>query len=73
MRRHRPGQDPYWLTARFTGQCSRCNEKIQKDEQIFYYPNTRSVLCSKDDCGKQAARDLNAAKFDEEVSSYGLL
>lgn len=63
------GRDPYWLRARYPGSCSQCNAAIKRDDRIFYYPNTRTVFCAADDCGGRAARDFDAAAFDERVMS----
>jgi len=57
--------DPFWMVAKFASSCPRCAVTIRKGERIFYYPSTRSVLCSADTCGGQAERDLSASKFDE--------
>jgi len=65
----RYSRDPYWTTAKFAGKCSRCDGPIRKGESIFYYPNTRTVLCDSDDCGTHASREFNGAKFDESVYS----
>ena len=65
MKMKRYPRDPFWMTAKFGSECSRCKKTIRKGEQIFYYPNTHSALCNSDDCGKQGQRDLDSAKFDE--------
>jgi hypothetical protein len=57
--------DPYWMKAKFASTCPRCQAPIKKGEDIFYYPNGKSVLCAADGCGKQGQRDLDSAKFDE--------
>ena len=61
---------PFWMTSKFGGVCSRCQEPIKKGEQIFYYPADRTVLCAGDNCGKQAERDLAADDFDQAMYSY---
>jgi hypothetical protein len=56
---------PYWITARYSSNCSQCKAPTRKGEQIFYYPNNRTVLCSGEDCGKKASREFEANQFDE--------
>ncbi len=65
MRRY-ASSTPYWITARFISECSTCHRKVTKGERIFYYPSTKTALCSKDSCGMQAQRDLDANTFDEQ-------
>lgn len=60
---------PYWTTAKFVSECSRCKRKIVKGERIFYYPNERTALCINDNCGLQASRDLAADDFDQAQMS----
>jgi hypothetical protein len=55
---------PFWMVAKFGGVCSSCKLGIKKGESIYYYPATKTVLCSGDGCGKQAERDLAANDFD---------
>ena len=57
---------PYWLTVKYAGECSRCKKPISRGVTAFYYPKERTMLCNRDECGGQASRDLDAAKFDEE-------
>lgn len=64
-------RDPYWLTSKYGGKCSKCGKAVRKGERIFYYPNTKSVLCAGDSCGGQASRDFEAARFDESVYAGG--
>lgn len=74
-RRQTRGQDPYWITARFTSQCARCQEAIRPGAPAFYYPNTRSIYCEAPSCGKACSREFDGAKQDEEFynsqSRYG--
>lgn len=67
----RYARDPRWLTARFESKCSgkNCNATIKKGEQAFYYPSTKSILCKKEECGVQAARDFEAATQDEAFTT----
>lgn len=53
MSLNRKTADPYWITARFISKCSRCERSIKKGERIFYYPASRTALCSGDGCGMQ--------------------
>ena len=62
----RRSESPYWLTARYDGECSHCHRKVKKGERIFYFPNGRSVFCDAEDCGERESRAFEAAKFDEQ-------
>ena len=57
--------DPYWTVARFPSTCAKTGAQIRKGERIYYYPRTRTVLVG--DAAEQAARELEAAKADEEA------
>ena len=46
----------YWVTARFVSVCSKCGKRIVKGERVFYYPSSRSALCSREECGFEASR-----------------
>lgn len=61
----RYSSDPHWTTARMTDRCRKCDQLVRKGDRMFYYPATRTVLCSADACGGQASRDFEAARFDE--------
>jgi hypothetical protein len=61
-------KDPRWTTSRRTSRCRTCNQLMQPGARIFLYPATGAVFCEADGCGKQAARDFEAAAFDEAVS-----
>ena len=60
---------PYWITAKYAGECSRCKAKIPAKADALYFPSTRTMLCDGENCGKQHQRDMAAADFDE--SMYG--
>jgi hypothetical protein len=57
--------NPYPITARFAGKCSRCKAAIAKGSPALYFPSDRSMLCDGDDCGRQHQRDLAADDFDQ--------
>jgi hypothetical protein len=61
-------QSPYWTTAKFNSQDAHGNP-VKKGDRIFYYPSTRTVLTGE--AAEQAARDLDAARFDEAQMSGG--
>lgn len=54
--------DPYWTIARFDSPMPD-GTRIKKGERIFYYPKTKKVLAGE--AAEQAARDFEAARFDE--------
>ena len=57
--------DPYWITLRRPAECSKCKAKLRPDLRVFYYPNSKTILCSGDNCGLDAFRSFEAAKQDE--------
>ena len=63
-------RNPYWLDSRFPSRCSKCSEPIKKGESIFFYPNSKTVFCNREDCGKHEARQFDAAMFDERVCAF---
>lgn len=70
-RKRRYGGDPHWLFSLYGGSCSRCKAPIKVGDRIFYYPNTRTVLCGAEACGQAAARDFASCAFDEAVYNGG--
>jgi hypothetical protein len=60
--------DPRWITAKFKSTCSTCGGRILAGERIFYYPQSRSVMCNKYDCGGKASREFEAMAADESMS-----
>ena len=74
MRQHH-NRDPYALTARYDGQCAKCQRAIKRGERAFYYPNTRTLYGMRQadgsgcECGDTAQSDFAAHAFDESV--YG--
>ena len=59
--------DPKWITARRGDTCTGCKRNIRAGEEVFYYPNSRSVYCNADQCGGAASRDFDACAFDEAM------
>ena len=64
MRRHR--NDPYCTRAKFPGKCHKCAKTITKGQEIFYYPQSRTVYCDGDKCGQAAAREFTVLAADED-------
>ena len=56
--------DPRWITAKFDSLDANGNA-VKKGDRIFYYPLTKTVLTGEK--AEQAARDFEAAAFDEAV------
>ena len=54
--------DPYWMTAKYPGR-DRNGKSFNKGDQVFYYPRTKTILSGEE--AAQAARDFEAARFDE--------
>jgi hypothetical protein len=59
--------DPYWLTAKFPGQCAKkdCTDQIKKGDSIFYYPRGKKAFVGQ--CAENAAADFDSCTFDEMV------
>jgi hypothetical protein len=55
---------PYWINVKYPGKCSGCNADLHRNDEAFYYPATRTMLCKAEDCGKKAAAELAANDFD---------
>ena len=64
MRRY--SGDPYWLNARFESTC-KCGHRIKRGERIFYYPRTRTALCTGAACGQAAEADFLSHAQDEAM------
>lgn len=63
----RYSNDPYW--TRYASTCTKCGCVIKRDQEIFYYPATKSVHCTP--CGVVASADFAACAQDEETYNYG--
>jgi len=57
--------DPYWLNARYQGQCLRCKALIKAGDRIFYYPKDKVAYCEK--CGEGASLEFAGAAQDEDA------
>jgi hypothetical protein len=66
------GRDPYWLSAKYDGQCDApgCNHAIRRGDRAFYYPNTRTILAAECGHADAAAREFDAARADEDNYRY---
>lgn len=60
----RYSNDPRWITAKFTSQCSHCTKEILKGKPAYYFPASRSCHC--EECGKESALKFAAQAWDEE-------
>jgi hypothetical protein len=56
--------DPHWTTARFACKAA-CGTDVKKGDRIWFVPSTKTVLVGP--AAEQAARNFDAAKFDEGV------
>lgn len=68
FRRSRRNNTPHWVTVKYACECGRCGVRIPKGARGFYYPATRTMLCSAEGCGGQGARDLAR---EVSVERYG--
>lgn len=55
--------DPRWISARFPSTC-RCGKRINKGDEILWYPGKKYVLCQT--CGSPEWAAFKAAAWDEE-------
>lgn len=60
--------DPYWLTARYRGECAGCGTAIRKGDRAFYWPKGKRLECKT--CGDVSDRRF-VAECDDEVMSGG--
>jgi hypothetical protein len=67
MRRYRVGRDPYWLTARYDGTCSKCGERFRRGERVFWFPNGKRAYYGE--CANAEARTFAAAATAEQVTN----
>lgn len=70
MSRRFQNLDPHWITVKFITpdtKCGHCGKKFIKGERAFYYPNSRTMLCTATDCGEQASREFAGAVMDESL------
>ncbi len=63
MRGSNAGGDPHWIVTRYAGAIDTDGKPIPKGARVFYYPNGRRFLTGEK--AEQAARDFEAARFDE--------
>ncbi len=56
--------DPFPLTVRYAGRCSRCGCALAKGAPAFYWPSSRQVLCTA--CGEPEYRGFLASAEDED-------
>jgi ferredoxin len=56
---------PFWITTRYGGKCSSCHLGIKKGEDALYYPGTKKLLCSGQECGRKVVQEAKANKVDE--------
>jgi hypothetical protein len=57
--------DPRQISARFDSSCSKCNCKLKKGDEIFYWPSNRKAYCFT--CGESDYLQFLSSKADEEV------
>ena len=62
-RSYRYRGDPHWIKVRYRGKCSECGAEIKPENQAFYFPNGKSLLCQP--CGEPASRQFQAEAQDE--------
>ena len=51
MYRQQSTQDlPFWMTAKYAGNCSRCDGAIEPGNRIYWNPRVKKAYCAG--CGK---------------------
>lgn len=53
------------IQVRFATQCKACNKKLPVGEVAYYWPATRTLMCT--DCGEIDFQNFLVSKCDEEV------
>lgn len=61
----RYNNDPRRLTAKFSTHCKFCGAYINKYDEAFYWPATKTIKCTG--CGEEEYQAFLASKCDEEV------
>ena len=51
--------DPYWITVKYQGVCSKCSKPIERGDKAFYYPRQKKMYGEKCGCGTEAANDFH--------------
>ena len=62
---NRYANDPRAITAKFTSHCSTCDALIAKGEQMYYWPSSHKVFCTK--CGESDYLQFLSSAADEDV------
>ena len=57
--------DPRRITARFNSNCFKCNAKIIKGTTAYYWPNSRTIMCSS--CGEAEYRQFLSMAADQDA------
>lgn len=65
---NRYSKDPYWITAKWPG-VDKHGTPFKKGDRVFYFPNGREIVAGEK--AEQAARDFEAAAFDEAARNGG--
>lgn len=69
MRRHYSRtyrSDPRWIRVRYPTTCV-CGAALPRGDRAFFFPATNRLHGERCGCGERAAREFDAARFDEEV------
>ncbi len=66
MRGKRYSGDPYWLTLKYQGTCSRCGDAIPRGADAFRF-KSGALYCTKEECGGKESRAFESAAFDESM------
>lgn len=61
--------DPYWMTAKYAGNCAKTGAPFKRGDRVFYYPRERK--CYAGAAGEAAAADFQAAAEDEAMMNGG--
>jgi len=61
----RYANDPKMIKAKFTCSCSKCQVRLAKGVNIYYWPSSHEVFCMT--CGEESYRQFLSSVADEDV------
>ena len=68
MKQRYYSEDPYWLTAKYSGKCAGCGASFARGEQVFRFKN-RKVYAASCGCGIYESERFEQLAQDEYLYS----
>lgn len=62
---------PYWILTKYGAVCDHCRLGIKKGESALYYPYTKKLLCSGQECGRKVVEEAKEGRRDEFLYGMG--